>query len=154
MESITVYISVVAAALASALFVWNIILHKKLKKLSLGKNIASLEEIIIETNNLVKKHQKKLALHQANIQKLEESNNTKLSNLGLVKFDALQNTGGKQSFALALLNKHKDGMILSSMYTRDRMSVFAKSISAGTSSQKLTQEEELAITQAFLSETK
>ena len=54
-------------------------------------------------------------------------------------------SGGQQSFAIGLTDSYKNGIVISSMYTRGSMNVFAKEIIKGTSKQKLTEEEKQAI---------
>jgi thymidylate kinase len=60
-----------------------------------------------------------------------------------IRFDPFEGTtgSGKQSFAMALLNEHGDGVVISSLYTREKVSVFAKPIEKKTSQYELTKEE-------------
>ncbi len=57
-------------------------------------------------------------------------------------------TGGNQSFATAFVNENGDGTVLSSLYTRDRVSVFAKPVAKFASDAQLTEEEKRAISLA------
>lgn len=59
--------------------------------------------------------------------------------------------GSKQSFATALLNEHGDGVVISTLYSRERTSVFAKPIKKFDSEYELTPEETQALTEARLS---
>jgi hypothetical protein len=57
-------------------------------------------------------------------------------------------TGGGQSFATAFVNENGDGAVLSSLYTRERVSVFAKPLAKFDSDNQLTEEERRAVSMA------
>lgn len=61
--------------------------------------------------------------------------------VGLVRFNPFEDTGGNQSFALALLDANGDGFILSSLHARAGTRVYAKALSAGRAETQLSQEE-------------
>jgi len=67
---------------------------------------------------------------------------------GLVRFDAFDGVGGQQSFALALLDGNKDGVVVSSLFGREGARVYAKPVENGRSTYTLSQEEVQAIEQA------
>lgn len=71
-----------------------------------------------------------------------------IQRVGLVRFQALTDYGGDQSFALVLANVDGDGVVLSSIFAREGTRVYAKPLSAWTSSYSLSFEEEEAISQA------
>jgi hypothetical protein len=51
--------------------------------------------------------------------------------VGLVRYNPFEETGGNQSFALALLDAAGDGWVLSSLHARSGTRVYAKAIKAG-----------------------
>ncbi|HZQ97604.1 MAG TPA: DUF4446 family protein [Chloroflexota bacterium] len=65
--------------------------------------------------------------------------------VGLVRFNPFSDTGGDQSFSIALLDGRGDGIVISSLFSRSETRVFAKPIQAGQSKYNLTAEEEEAI---------
>ncbi|MCL5283901.1 MAG: DUF4446 family protein [Armatimonadetes bacterium] len=69
--------------------------------------------------------------------------------VGFVRFDAFEEVGGAQSFAIALLDSNNNGLVLSSVYGRSDVRVYAKAIQQGRPSHILTQEEKQAISQAM-----
>ncbi|MEN6372028.1 MAG: DUF4446 family protein [Armatimonadota bacterium] len=71
-----------------------------------------------------------------------------LQNVGLVRFDAFPDVGGGQSFALALLDQNKNGVVISSLYGRTDSRIYAKEIIGGRSSHTLSDEEIDAVRQA------
>lgn len=71
-----------------------------------------------------------------------------LCRVGLVRFNPFEDTGGNQSFALALLDARGNGWILSSLHSRGSTRVYAKTVTGGASDAALSEEEALAIRQA------
>ena len=68
--------------------------------------------------------------------------------VGLVRFNPFEDTGGNQSFALALLDAEGNGWVLSSLHARTGTRVYAKAIRGGRSDAALSDEETAAIRQA------
>lgn len=72
-----------------------------------------------------------------------------IQKVGLVRFNPFPDTGGDQSFSLAILDGHDDGFVISSLHGRDYTRIFAKPVKNGKGEKfELSQEEQLAITKA------
>jgi hypothetical protein len=69
--------------------------------------------------------------------------------VGLLRYDAFEDVGGRLSFSCALLDEHGNGVVLTSINGRQETRVYAKPVSAGTSTHNLSLEEEEAIRQAM-----
>jgi len=67
----------------------------------------------------------------------------------LLRFKAFENVGSDLSFALALLNQDGNGVILSSIHSREESRVYAKPVKAGISTYSLTGEEKEVINRAM-----
>ena len=65
--------------------------------------------------------------------------------VGMVRFNPFRDTGGDQSFAIALADAHGDGLVLSSLHRRDMTRVYAKPLLGWKSTHPLTEEELEAI---------
>lgn len=76
---------------------------------------------------------------------LEHRTLTSLQHIGLVRFNPFEDTGSDQSFAIALLDGQRDGIVISSLHGRANTRVFAKPVQGGTSPHALSTEEEQAI---------
>jgi hypothetical protein len=76
---------------------------------------------------------------------LETRSRASLQHVGLVRFNPFEDTGSDQSFAIALLDDRRDGIVLSSLHGRGQTRVFAKPVEGGTSSHQLSDEEAQAI---------
>jgi len=72
------------------------------------------------------------------------------SRVGLTRFNPFEgDTGGNQSFALALLDGRGDGFVVSSLHARAVTRLYAKAVSGGTSEAALSEEESAALKQAL-----
>lgn len=69
--------------------------------------------------------------------------------VGLVRFSPFHDTGGDQSFTLALLDGRGDGVVLTALHSRTDSRLYAKPIESGSSAYSLTPEEREAMDQAF-----
>ncbi len=79
---------------------------------------------------------------------LETASLRAFQRVGLVRFNPFEDTGGNQSFALALLDAEGNGWVLSSLHSRNGTRVYAKAIRGGRSEAALSDEESSAIKQA------
>jgi Protein of unknown function (DUF4446) len=69
--------------------------------------------------------------------------------VSLLRYDAFEDVGGRLSFSCAMLDEHGTGVVLTSINGRQETRVYAKPISAGTSTYNLSLEEDEAIRQAL-----
>jgi hypothetical protein len=144
-----IYVLGALALVIVILFVWIIWLQNKLGKLLIGKS-KTLDESISSIAREV------LELKKFRDQSLESSKNVEIrlrkavTGLETIRFNPFKGdgSGGNQSFATALLNEEKDGVIISSMYSRDHVSIFSKPIKNMKSEYELTSEERQALSGA------
>lgn len=87
------------------------------------------------------------AAHQR-IQALERKMATSKRHLGLVRYDAFEDVGGSQSFALAIYDDEGNGAVMNGLIGRTDTRVYCKPLVAGRSDRMLSQEETLAVEQA------
>jgi len=148
------------AIIVFLLLIWNIALQISLSKLKkknaeiyAGNKARNLEEVILQQS-------KNLKTLDKDIQELYNISN-QINNLAsrgihkaaMVRFNPFKEVGGDQSFAIALLNGKNNGLVISSLYTREGTRIYAKSITAGSSDKHpLTEEEEQAIKNALANE--
>jgi hypothetical protein len=76
---------------------------------------------------------------------IEKRSLRSLQHIGLVRFNPFEDTGSDQSFAIALLDDQRDGIVISSLHGRANTRVFAKPVAAGGSPHNLSDEESQAI---------
>jgi hypothetical protein len=76
-----------------------------------------------------------------------------ISRIGLIRFDAFEDAGGAQSFALALVDDDGDGIVLTSLHSRPTTRVYVKTIRRGVADSPLSGEEERALRDAGITPT-
>ncbi len=128
--------------------IWAFMTEKRLKRFFLGKKAKDLEDTIEilekDINNLNNSKEKiEKELIEIN-KKLRKS----IRGLETIRFNPFPDQGSNQSFAMGILNEDKDGVVISSLYSRERMSIFAKPIKNGKSEYELTDEEKEALKKA------
>lgn len=83
------------------------------------------------------------------LDKLDRQGEVYIQKVGLLRFNPFPDTGGDQSFILALLDRNNNGVVISSLHTRTTTRWYAKKIVNGRASDvELSKEEEKAIKQA------
>jgi hypothetical protein len=149
---ICLYLAAVALVLA---FILIIVLFRRLSFLSRryrefmrGSGGLSLETML---SDLLKEQQRVEGLAADNregLKGLAGILDTTIRGVGVVRFNAFQNTGSDLSFAVALLDARLNGVVLSSIYGREESRTYAKPVSAGRSPYQLSNEEQEAIRRA------
>lgn len=135
-------IAILALALiVIILTIHAIVLEKRLKKLLQGKNVKSMEDVIIDMQNRINENAQNEEKNSNNINILTAKMRKRIRNISTLRFKPFEDAGSTQSFAIAIVDDEENGVVLSSLYTRERMSVFAKPIKNGKSEYELTNEE-------------
>lgn len=80
---------------------------------------------------------------------LEANAQRAFQRVGLVRFNPFEDTGGNQSFALALLDADGDGFVVSSLHARTGTRVYAKALMGGRAEGALSNEETEALRRAL-----
>lgn len=82
------------------------------------------------------------------MKKLENKQKFSVQKLGIVRFNPFSEVGSDQSFSMALLNDENDGVVITSLYTRQENRVYGKPIKDSQSEYSLSEEEKKAIEKA------
>lgn len=142
-----IYITYGLVALLVILIGFIIRLEIKIKRLLVGKDAKSLEDSIINAKDNLEKlntFQRESTLYFKNIEnRLRRS----LQAAETIRYNPFKGTGdgGNQSFATAFLSEDGNGVVISSLYSRDRVSVFSKPLKNFESIFELTEEEKEVI---------
>jgi hypothetical protein len=80
---------------------------------------------------------------------LESNGRRAIQRVGLVRFNPFEDTGGNQSFALAMTDLGGDGFVVSSLHSRTGTRLYAKAVAGGRSDAALSAEEGEALRQAL-----
>jgi hypothetical protein len=123
------------------ILLWILFLELRLKRLFKGAKARNLEEMLVLVGKKINKIEEKQEKIDQHLIVIDDRLNKSIRNVQTVRFNPFVDAGGNQSFAISFINDEGDGVILSSLYARDRMSIFAKPISSGKSVFELTEEE-------------
>jgi hypothetical protein len=123
-------------------------LSSRLDGLTRGEDGASLETVIEAHLDRVGSMARGLEDVTTRTRALEAAWPRAFQHVGLVRYNPFEDTGGNQSFALALLDANGDGWVLSSLHARSATRVYAKAITRGRSDGALSEEEAAAVRQA------
>ena len=124
-------------------------LDKKLKTFMKGKDVSSLESEIV---GLFKdnKHLTRNAMRaKRDIEDIRQQMQTHVCKVGIVKYDAFQQMGGKLSFALCMLDADDNGFILNTVQSTEGQYAYLKEIFSGQSTIELGREEQQALDSAL-----
>ena len=131
------------------LLIVNIVQMSKLKKnykiFMSGKDANSLEDVIKMRLKQVDDLLEANAQNKADIKALTENMMLTYQKMGLYKYDAFQEMGGKLSFSLAMLDGKNNGYIINAMHTREGCYTYIKEIIDGNSIIVLSPEEKEAL---------
>ena len=138
-------VAVVALVLAAVL--WRRVgrLERRLGDLTRGESGRSLEAVLdahLDRVLSVGEHVDDLV---ARTTRLEASSRRAFSRAGLVRYNPFEETGGNQSFALALLDADDDGLIISSLHARSGTRIYARTLSGGRADGAMSAEEAEAL---------
>jgi hypothetical protein len=136
----------VAALLLSA---WNWrqsrLIEQRLLRLLGGIEEKTLQEALSLYYSRVKKTDSKLSDLLKGLSDLNRIANASAQKTAIVRFNPFGDTGGDQSFALAVLDGHDTGYILTSMHGREGTRIYIKPIEQGQSQYQLSKEERRAL---------
>lgn len=83
------------------------------------------------------------------LQRLTEFNNQNISSLIVRKFNPYEDSGGDLSFSVILLDREKNGVMLTSLHGRERTTLYSRPISNGQINAKLLYDEKEALDEAL-----
>lgn len=117
-----------------------------MKKLGNGKDIEEDLENYMYRVERVEKQNAEIINYIKNI---DNDLNKCIQKIGIVRYNAFQDTGSDLSFALALLDEKNNGVVLNGIYSREMSNIYAKPVENGKSKYTISEEEGLAIEKAI-----
>lgn len=124
-------------------------MKKKYKSFMKGKTAKSLEDEIVglfEDNKFIKSSIEK---NKKDIRTLYKNMESAFQKMGVVKYDAFNQMGGKLSFCLALLDENNNGFIINSVHSTEGCYSYTKAVKLGESDIPLGKEEKEALDMAI-----
>ena len=138
---------IVLSFLVVILFVLYIQQHRRINRILRGKSAMTIEDSLIEIAKELDALTEYKEESEEYLKKVELRLRKSIQSVEARRFNPFKGTGagGNQSFAVSFLNENGEGLILSSLYASDRMSVFAKPVHKFVSPFELTDEEAAAL---------
>ncbi len=119
---------------------------KFLSKLTDSENIQEDLETFMHLVDKVKNQNLEIC---SNINRIEKNLENCTQNVGIVRYNAFKDSGTELSFALAMLDNKKNGIVLNGIYSREMSNIYAKPVENGNSKYTLSDEEKEAIKKAM-----
>jgi hypothetical protein len=151
--SLLVVLLVIAVAALAVWIAWlqrsETLLRRRLRRILPEGEASGIDEILDRQHKrldtLSERHDALTKLHN----ELEALTHRTIQRVGVIRYNPFPDTGGDQSFAIALLDAQGNGIVLSSLHSRTDTRVFAKPVQAGRSRYPLSDEEQDAIRKAL-----
>ncbi|RKM54920.1 DUF4446 family protein [Butyrivibrio sp. X503] len=125
-------------------------LEKRYNKFMQGKEAESLEDEIVglfHDNRLIRTENEK---NRKDIQDINKRMQKTFQKIGLEKYDAFNQMGGKLSFALCMLDENDNGYLLNSVHSTDGLNYcYSKEINGGVADVELSEDERAALEKAL-----
>ena len=118
-----------------------------------GKDGRTLEDSIFERFEELDNLTEMTIKNRQAIRKINEEMMSNFQKVGIVKYDAFNEMGGKLSFAITLLDGNNSGYIINSMHSREGCYNYIKEIVKGESYIELSEEEAESLDNAIFQET-
>lgn len=124
-------IAIIWLIVLTGVSIWIYIIFKDLIRISKDKEFSNNTK---EIKNI-----------WSEIGNIKEESKLNIQRVGLVKFNPFNETGGEHSFSLALLDGNKNGIIITSLHTRERTRLYLKDVLKGKTKTDLSGEEKKAL---------
>ncbi|MCW5850467.1 MAG: DUF4446 family protein [Anaerolineae bacterium] len=145
------YLALAGLLLALVGLAWAFTLQRRLTRLEtlrrqvLASGGPDLETLLQANLTRLDTADERLDALSGDLTALIERQKRDLQHVGIIRFNPYQDTGGDQSFSIALLDSYGDGVVISGLYARQGVRLYAKPVQAGQSSYPLTDEEKQAM---------
>ena len=113
-----------------------------MKKIGNGNNISEMLKTYLEDVRLIKRDNSEIKAYYT---KLDSDISSCIQKVGIVRYNAFKDVGSDLSFAMALLDREDNGVVLNGIYGSESSNIYAKPIKNKTSQYQLSEEEKYAI---------
>lgn len=146
----------VGLVVTAAIFIWLVglswLVYRNLthyRRLTAGVTKKDLKTVLEKLLKGAEKEEGRVDKLIEQLEKVEKDGVFHIQKIGLVRFNPFADTGGDQSFTLALLNGEDSGFVISSLHSRESTRFYAKPVKKGKAlGYELSAEEKRAIKRA------
>jgi hypothetical protein len=118
---------------------------KRFKQLLNGESNIDVEQLILQIQSKLNKHQDELKLTSDQVHTISNTLKRMKGKVGIHRYNAFSDSGSDLSFTLALLDDCQDGVLVTGIHSREQTYIYAKPITNGESKYTLSPEEKEAI---------
>lgn len=136
--SILIYI---LSGVVAIILLWIILTEYRFRKFFAGTKARNLEDVMIKIGEQMKDLKETQTAINKHLITVDKRLDKSIRSVETIRFNPFLDAGSNQSFAISFLNDEGNGVVMSSLYARDRMSIFAKPITGGKSEFELSVEE-------------
>ena len=149
-------VALAAVALAAVALISTLVLAARLRRLRTAQSLvlgpSGADDVVAHAADVQRAFESLREDVQGAVERLEarmagaeERLDGAVAHRALVRYDAYGELAGKQSISLALLDTHRNGVVLSSIAHRDTARLYCKPVSGGEGEQPLSPEEQEAV---------
>lgn len=113
------------------LLIWMFRVAKHYNGLTKGIEKKTLSNALEGIQKTLAEHERAVATGKNQLNKLRDDVRLHLQHLTLKRFNPFGDTGGDQSFILALLDGNQDGVVITSLHSRENTRFYVKSVKGG-----------------------
>ncbi len=136
--------------------IWLVFVTLSLRKLranyltlTQGGSKKNLDDVLSATVSDINSTKKDIAYLMARCDKIEKDEKYHIQKIGLLRFNPFKDTGGDQSFILALVDAFDTGVVITALYSRSGTRWYSKRVARGKGTElELSEEEKKAIKMA------
>ena len=146
---------VVLIVIAIIQFIMLLITQSKLRKLNKkynammnGQGVDNLEDIIINIQQGLEENTTRIQEQGQQIKQIQTKLPLDINKVAIHRYNAFSDTGSDLSFSIAFVNEEKDGVVLTSIHSREGGYIYGKPVEKGQSKYTLTPEEIKVIREA------
>lgn len=128
------------------LLIWLARVAKHYNSLTHGIDKKTLTNALQGIQQTIAEHERLIGVSKNELQKIKSDATLHVQHLTLKRFNPFGDTGGDQSFILAMLDGNKDGIVITSLHSRENTRFYVKSVKGGVGiDHPLSDEEQKAI---------
>jgi len=143
----------VSLALAAIAVIWSLVrlgrLERVMARVRTAASLPGADDMLARNADDLGELQERMSGAEARLDHVTRLLAGCVRHVGVVRYDAFDDVGGLQSFSLAMLDGQRSGVVVSGIYSRSDVRLYAKQVEQGRTTVALTTEEGAAINQAL-----
>jgi hypothetical protein len=144
---IVFWVAVAGVAIGAANLVWLGFLAQKINRLLGGSGAKNIEQSLVSIHQNLSELKTFRSELEKYLESVERRVRQSVQSVETLRFNPFKGTGdgGNQSFATSFIDENGDGVVVSSLYSRERVSIFSKPVKGFASEFELTEEEQTVV---------